>query len=145
MATILLSDDELELRVTLAKHLQRAGHQVFTASNGNEALAVMRHAAANLVITDMPEKGDLETITELRREFPELPVIAISRGGILDPTNYLPLARKLGADRTFAKPFSSSTCSSPYGSFLVNDSVTCRTTASSPHSRSGPSGRVAMR
>lgn len=94
--------------MTLAKHLQRAGHQVLTASNGNEALAVMRHAAANLVITDMPEKGDLETITELRREFPELPVIAISRGGILDPTNYLPLARKLGADRAFAKPFSSS-------------------------------------
>src|SRR3972149_4069760 len=92
------------------KHLQRAGHQVFTASNGNEALAVMRHAAGNLVITDilMPGKGDRETITELRREFPELPVIAISRGGILDPTNYLPLARKLGADRAFAKPFSSS-------------------------------------
>jgi len=42
----------------------------------------MRRAAANLVITDMPKKGDLETITELRREFPELPVIAVSRGGI---------------------------------------------------------------
>ncbi|NVM57807.1 MAG: response regulator, partial [Desulfobacterales bacterium] len=38
------------------------------------------------------------------REFPDVKIIAISGGGRLGPDTYLPLAEKLGAQRTFAKP-----------------------------------------
>jgi len=106
-STILLIDDEIELRATVSRLLQRAGYEVVTAANGAEALATARFVRADLIITDilMPEKEGLETIAELRREFPELPVIAVSGGGIVDPESYLTLAQKLGADRTLAKPF----------------------------------------
>jgi DNA-binding response OmpR family regulator len=106
-STILLIDDEIEVRTTVSRLLQRAGYEVVTASNGAEALATARFVRTDLVITDilMPEKEGLETITELRREFPQLPVIAVSGGGIVDPASYLTLAEKLGADRALAKPF----------------------------------------
>ena len=103
----MLIDDEIELRATVSRLLQRAGYEVVTAANGAEALATARFVRADLIITDilMPEKEGLETIAELRREFPELPVIAVSGGGIVDPDSYLALAQKLGADRALAKPF----------------------------------------
>ena len=106
-STILLIDDEIELRATVSRLLQRAGYEVVTAANGAEALATARFVRADLVITDiiMPEKEGLETIAELRREFPELPVIAVSGGGVVDPGSYLTIAQRLGADRALAKPF----------------------------------------
>ncbi|HEY7699351.1 MAG TPA: response regulator [Vicinamibacteria bacterium] len=106
-STILLIDDEIEVRATVSRLLQRAGYEVVTAANGAEALETARFVRADLIITDilMPGKEGLETITELRHEFPELPVIAVSGGGIVDPSSYLTLAQKLGADRALAKPF----------------------------------------
>lgn len=79
MASILVIDDDLALRVPLAKVLLRAGHQVVTTSNGKEATAIMRQAPADVVITDilMPEKDGLETIMGLHREFPGVRIIAI--------------------------------------------------------------------
>jgi DNA-binding response OmpR family regulator len=108
MSTILVVDDELELRVSLSRFLQRSGYEVFTAANGHEGIALTRFIRVNVVVTDilMPEKEGLETIRQLRREFPGLKLIAVSGGGVVDPVNYLSLARKLGVDRTFAKPFS---------------------------------------
>jgi hypothetical protein len=44
-------------------------------------------------------------ILELRHDFPHLKVIAISGGGRLGPDGYLEMAQKLGAHRTFFKPF----------------------------------------
>jgi len=53
----------------------------------------------------MPGKKGLETIIELRQEFPDLGIVAVSGGGRLDPGSYLPLAIKMGAQRTLSKPF----------------------------------------
>jgi CheY-like chemotaxis protein len=53
----------------------------------------------------MPEREGLETIMELRRDFPDVKIIAISGGGRVGPTGYLEVAKKLGAQRIFAKPF----------------------------------------
>jgi DNA-binding NarL/FixJ family response regulator len=64
-----------------------------------------RTRAAALVITDlrMPEKNGLETIQELKQEFPEAKIIAMS--GQVDPQNDLLLcAQRLGATRTLPKP-----------------------------------------
>lgn len=108
MSHILIIDDDEQIRSLLRQMLERAGHRVTDASNGNEGLERFRAVPADLVITDliMPEKEGVETLVELRREFPSVPVIAISGGGRLGTRDYLPIARQLGARRTISKPFS---------------------------------------
>ena len=61
----------------------------------------------DLVIVDlsMPEQDGLETIRQLRRATPHLPIIAMSGGGATgQPTSHLDLAHHLGATHTFEKP-----------------------------------------
>jgi DNA-binding NtrC family response regulator len=107
MARILIIDDDEQMRLMLEQMLARAGHQVEPASNGQEGLALYRNSPTDLIITDliMPEKEGIETIIEIRREFPLAKIIAISGGGRVGAMDFLPLARRLGAARTLAKPF----------------------------------------
>jgi CheY-like chemotaxis protein len=107
MATILVIEDDREVREYLVEVLSRAGHSVSAAGNGHEGVALFRDHPAQVVITDiiMPEKDGIETILDLRRNHPDLKVIAISGGGRSTPENYLHSARLLGADRAFRKPF----------------------------------------
>jgi YesN/AraC family two-component response regulator len=88
--------------------LVRAGHVVTEARDGREGFLKAHEQPFQLVITDilMPEKDGIEMILELRREFPDLKVIAICGGGKLGPMNYLHSASLLGANRVFAKPIS---------------------------------------
>jgi YesN/AraC family two-component response regulator len=106
MKRLLIVDDDFFVRDMLERLMRKAGFDVTTAENGADALKLHRSHPADLVITDiiMPEKEGLETITEFRRYFPGVKVIAISGGGRIGPANYLKMATLLGADRTFAKP-----------------------------------------
>ena len=108
MGKILLVEDDDEFREMLGRVLRREEHIVTTAANGNEAMRLLQDNAFDLVITDllMPEKEGIETIMALRRKIPALKIIAMSGGGLVDPEDYLVLARKLGATQTLAKPFS---------------------------------------
>lgn len=107
MAKILVIDDDQQVRHLLVVALTNIGHETRSAENGAEGIRAFRSAPADLVITDliMPEKEGLETIMELRREFPGVKVIAISGGGRQSGVDFLPLAGKLGARRTLHKPF----------------------------------------
>ena len=53
----------------------------------------------------MPNKEGIGTIVELKNDYPELKIIAISGGGRVVPNDYLDIAEKLGAHRTLSKPF----------------------------------------
>jgi len=108
MQRILVIDDDEQLRALLHEILDRAGFQVVEAANGVEGLKLYRNQPADLVITDliMPEKEGVETIMELREQFPNARIIAISGGERTGGRNYLPIAARLGAHRTVAKPFS---------------------------------------
>ena len=107
MARILVIDDEELVRFTLKQALQKAGHEVVEAADGNDGIAVCRQSPVDLIITDiiMPEKEGIETIVELRRDDPDLKIIAISSGGRTGTTDYLELAQKLGARQVLRKPF----------------------------------------
>ena len=107
MARILIIDDEDELRFLLRQMLEHAGHEVTEAVNGAEGIELFERDSHELIITDiiMPEKEGVETILALRRTDPKLPIIAISGGGRLDATDFLTMAKKLGARHTLAKPF----------------------------------------
>ena len=103
-AKILIVDDEAQVRSFLGKLLEIEGYDVLEACNGREAQAQCRKTKIDLLITDlvMPEQEGLETIHAIRQHLPQVPVIAIS--GAFGGT-YLELAKKLGADSAFRKPF----------------------------------------
>ena len=84
------------------------GHEVLEAANGREGLGAFDLHQIDLVITDilMPEKEGIQTIMELRHDFPLVKIIAISGGGAVEPDTYLTMAQELGADSTLSKPFS---------------------------------------
>jgi len=106
-ARILVIDDEEEVRDILKQMLELEGYEVITAKDGNEGIKLFKQNPADLVITDiiMPDKEGIETIIELRREFPDVKIISISGGGRIGPHDYLAMAKKLGAERSFTKPF----------------------------------------
>ena len=102
MPTILIIDDDEVITETTKIFLNRAGYDTLTASNGAEGLKLCRQHQIDVVITDiiMPEKEGLETIRELRKNFPNIKIIAISGGGRINAQDYLSLAAKLGAHHT---------------------------------------------
>jgi CheY-like chemotaxis protein len=107
VARILVIDDEPDIRALLETALRLDGHTVALAGDGFEGLRRQREAPADLAIVDifMPEKEGIETIIELRQEFPHLPIIAMSGGGRGGNTSFLAQALHLGATRAIAKPF----------------------------------------
>ncbi len=106
MPRILVIDDDKSVRKLLNLMLTRAGYEVVEASNGTEGLSLQKNLPADLVITDvlMPEKDGWDTILELRKECPDVKIMAISGGGKTSPYLNLSLSRQLGADEIMSKP-----------------------------------------
>ena len=106
MAKILIIDDDIQFRKMLRQVLERAGYEVSEASDGNEGTMTYESESVDIVITDliMPKKEGIETISELKKNYPEIKIIAISGGGRVGPESYLTFAEKLGARYTFSKP-----------------------------------------
>lgn len=107
MARILVIEDDNDVRESLRQVLEHVGYEVEEACDGDEGIERYREKQADLIITDiiMPKKEGIETITDLRVEFPDVKVIAISGGGRLGPEPYLELAKGFGANRIIMKPF----------------------------------------
>ena len=109
MAKLLVIDDERLNRLTLRKILERGHHEVVDAANGAEGLKLAKSEAFDLVITDvvMPTMEGIETITLLKRAFPNLPIIAMSGSAATRNHDNLELALSAGADQVLPKPFTS--------------------------------------
>lgn len=107
MAGILLVEDNDDLRTMLRHLLEKRNHKIIEARNGREAVKKFKSVMTDMVITDilMPEQDGIGLILELKKLKPELYIIAISGGGKIGPSNYLDIARTLGADAVFPKPF----------------------------------------
>jgi CheY-like chemotaxis protein len=105
---VLVVDDDAGVRDVVRSMLESAGYQVVVAENGKEAMKLLETERADLILTDlvMPEQEGIETIKTLRREYPDLKVIAMSGafGG-----DYLRIAAYLGAHATLAKPIQMNT------------------------------------
>jgi DNA-binding NtrC family response regulator len=106
MARILIIDDESQIRSMLRLMLERVGYEVIEAADGMEGIRQYRDNPADLIITDliMPNKDGIGMIIELKKEFPQVKIIAMSGGGVNRPEGYLDGAKKLGATRTLTKP-----------------------------------------
>jgi CheY-like chemotaxis protein len=106
--TILIADDDAEVREILREALEQAGYVTLAAADGNEALMALRTMQFDLLITDivMPERDGLEMIDVLRYERTAPKVIAMS--GAWDGV-CLPAAMKLGAQALLPKPWKNQT------------------------------------
>lgn len=107
MKRILIIDDDVAILKMIERLLSRAGYEVVTASNGEEGAHIFRKDKFDLIITDiiMPKKEGIEIVTMLKRDMPDVKVIAMSGGGRFSPEGYLKSAEVLGAHKTFVKPF----------------------------------------
>jgi DNA-binding NtrC family response regulator len=107
MTKILVIDDDTIVRQSLTVILEDAGYQVVSAEDGKRGMAAFRSEHPDLVITDiiMPEQEGIQTITEMRKAKPDAKIIAISGGGRIGNTDFLKIARVLGAMDVIPKPF----------------------------------------
>jgi len=101
-------DDEALIRELFRRILETEGYEVTDSADGNAALALCRRQPPDLIIIDliMPDKEGIETIIELKRDFPHMKIIAISGGGRITAREYLELAETFGANMTLSKPIS---------------------------------------
>jgi DNA-binding response OmpR family regulator len=106
-ANVLVLEDDAELLQLMSKALAGAGHAVLSASNGDKGLRLFRAEPPDLVICDivMPDRDGIELIPEMKRQRPDVKLIAISGRQMIGALDVLNLARRLGADATLAKPF----------------------------------------
>jgi CheY-like chemotaxis protein len=88
--------------------LTKMGHEVTVARNGKEVVSQCAQQLPDLVVTDlvMPEREGLETIEILRRQWPQVRIIAVSGGGRMNAGDLLRVAKLMGARQVLAKPFS---------------------------------------
>jgi len=121
LARILVVDDEPAIRRSVRRILEHAGHEVLEAEDGKAAIGLLGRATVNLVITDifMPGEDGITTIRRLRKEWPDLPVIAMSGGS--QAGDLVAAALGLGAVRALNKPFTISEMLEAVASVLVED------------------------
>jgi len=88
--------------------LEAAGHTVVVAEDGVQAPKVLATHPVEVIITDllMPERDGLEFITEVRKKYPGIKIIAMSGGGHIARDSYLRIAKNFGAHFLLEKPFS---------------------------------------
>jgi DNA-binding response OmpR family regulator len=107
MATILVIDDAEYVRERVGHFLQKEGHTVFTAENGEEGCKIIRDNEIDLLITDvvMPGKGGVEVLIEMKGSLKNKKVIVITGKVSPDSDAFKILVNQLGAQRVLFKPF----------------------------------------
>src|SRR4029077_1294027 len=107
VARVLIIDDDVALRQALTKHLERAGHDVRQAADGDAGVRAYQRHAADVVIVDifMPVQGGLQTIGRLRREWPGVKILAMSGAEGASALAGAGHATSWGPDRFVTKPF----------------------------------------
>ena len=104
--SILIIDDDRDFRTALKLVFECHDYRTHEACNGKEGIESYRRTPTDIVLTDiyMPGKDGLETIRELKKEFPETKIIAMS-GGNKGNGDFIQVARHLGAIHCIKKPF----------------------------------------
>ena len=102
--TILVVDDEANIRRTLRGVLADEGYEVVEAQDGRRALELLEREVPRLAIVDiwMPEMDGIELVSKMRQQAPEVPVIVISGHGTIDTAVRV---IRMGAFDFLEKPF----------------------------------------
>ena len=109
---ILLVDDDVTLLQTIGTQIRLAGFDTVLSSSAVTAIQVLKDQPIDLVIMDlfMPDRDGIETITDIRMDWPDLPIIAMSGGWrTIGADTVLDMALAIGAQSALAKPFDRAT------------------------------------
>jgi two-component system C4-dicarboxylate transport response regulator DctD len=81
--TVLVVDDEEQVRHSIAQWLELGGLTVETAADADAALTAIRRKAPMVVLTDfkMPRKSGMDLMRELQRFYPDIPVVLLTAHG----------------------------------------------------------------
>lgn len=122
--SVLIVDDNADMRSFVKIVLERAGFEAQVAADGERALDLQRAHAVDVLITDifMPERDGIELISQFKSEFPQVKIIAMSGGGQISRRDYLPFAGDIGADVVLRKPFAADTLLSMLQDLVVQAS-----------------------
>ena len=104
MGRVLVVDDERAMCEFLKVLLEKQGHGVIAANDGEQALKMVEQQPPDLVISDvrMPKVDGIGLLAGIRERHPDLPVILITAYASSDSTIQ---AMRLGADDYITKPF----------------------------------------
>lgn len=104
---VLVIDDDVQLRRSLTRFLERGGHEVLEAADGEVAVRRLAHNRVDVVVCDvfMPGMNGFDFLMTVRDQFPDVRIIMMSGGGEIGQMPVLEAATKLGASAVFAKPF----------------------------------------
>ncbi|MGN6303028.1 MAG: response regulator transcription factor [Angustibacter sp.] len=104
MSTVLVVEDDRDIREVVRRYLERAGFAALTTASGTEALRLLEDAAVDLVVLDLglPDVDGTEVLREARNGRRTPVVVLTARSGVDDRIRGL----QLGADDYVAKPFS---------------------------------------
>jgi DNA-binding response OmpR family regulator len=102
---VLIVDDNVDQRTMLKLFLEMEGFEIALAGNGDEALAALERQPFDVVVTDlfMPDKDGIETITEVKKRAPQTRIVALSGWVSQRGSDYLSVAREIGADAALRK------------------------------------------
>jgi CheY-like chemotaxis protein len=102
---VIVADDVPDIREMVRMALEYSGCRVTEAADGDEALALQARDPADVLVTDivMPGHDGVETIEALRRDYPQLKIVAMSGHDLA--STWLTLAEKMGVAAVLVKPF----------------------------------------
>ena len=105
-ASILVADDEPNIRNTISDILRKYGAKITTAANGAEAIVFVEKQDFNLVLSDinMPDKNGYDVFAAARRKSTSIPVMLMTGFGY-DPNHSIVRASQEGLQAVLFKPF----------------------------------------
>jgi DNA-binding NtrC family response regulator len=107
MIRVLVVDDDDAFRQTVCDLLANGDFEILSAESGAKSFAVLRNQPVDIVLTDivMPDEDGLEIVRKINKMNPAPKIVAMSGGGRIAATDYLKMAKLMGASATIPKPF----------------------------------------
>lgn len=103
VVSTLICDDDPRLRLLYRQEFEWAGVEVVEASDGDQCIEVALRERPELIVLDlaMPKRSGLSALPELRRNFPQTPVLVVTQHAAVE---VLSRSRELGATACYSKP-----------------------------------------
>jgi two-component system nitrogen regulation response regulator NtrX len=105
MKTVLVVDDEKNIRETLKDVLEDEGYKILLAEDGQEALEILKRDSVDVMLLDLwlPKVGGMKVLEKVKKQFGEIEIVIISGHGTIDTAVR---ATKTGAFDFIEKPLS---------------------------------------
>ncbi|WP_075529015.1 response regulator [Sporosarcina ureilytica] len=104
MKNVLIVDDQQGIRLLLKELFKKEGYGTKLAANGGEALQQVKQEQPDCILLDMkmPGMDGIDVLKQLKREWPEIPVIMMTA---YEELKLIEQALEIGAEKYFTKPF----------------------------------------